>query len=107
MGRHYPRRRRSRPRRRLRYRGNGLPPRSYSYQDFGLRFFYDLLLPHLRGRDRRLFFNQVSGGMTLFFGVLGALFGWGMAGPIGAIIGLGIGITLGANSLIRDRYYRT
>ena len=106
MGRHHPRRRRSRPRRRLRYRGNGLPPRSHSYQDLGLRHLYNLFLPHIRGRDRRLFFNRVSEGMAIGFGVLGALLGWGMLGPLGVILGFGGGIAFGASFLTKNRYYR-
>ena len=77
MGRPYHGRRRRRPRRRLRYRGSGLPARSHSYQDFGLRHFYDLLIPHIRGRDRRRFFNDVSGGLAIWFGVLGGVAGLG------------------------------
>ena len=59
MSRPYHGRRRRRPGRRLRYRGGRLPPRA-SYQGSGLRMFYDLLLPHVRGRARRRFFNGVS-----------------------------------------------
>jgi hypothetical protein len=88
----------------LRYRGNGLPPQSHSYQDFGLRAVYDLFLP--RGRYRRHFFNGVSGWMTLWFGVLGALLGWGMAGPLGVFPGFGAGVVLGANFLTKTRYFR-
>ena len=106
MGRPYHGRRRRRPRRRLRYRGNGLPARSHSYQDFGLKYLYDLLIPHIRGRDRRRFFNGVSGGLALWFGVVGALLGWGMAGPFGVILGFGAGVTLGANYLTKKRYFR-
>ncbi len=105
MGRHYPRRRRRRPRR-LRYRGNGLPARSHSYQDFGLRHVYNLFLPHIRGRDRRLFFNRVSEGMAIYIGVLGGLLGWGMAGPLGVFLGFGLGIVLGAGFLTKHKYYR-
>ena len=76
MSRPYHGRRRRRPRRRLRYRGNGLPPRT-QYQDFGLRDFYNLFFPHIQGRDRRQLFNGVSGWLALWFGVLGALIGWG------------------------------
>jgi hypothetical protein len=104
MSRPYPGRRRRRPRRRLRYRGNGLPARSHSYQDFGLRALYDLILP--RGRERRLFFNRVSEGMAIWFGALGALLGWGMVGPLGVILGFGCGIVFGANFLTKHRYYR-
>ena len=106
MGQPYHGRRRRRPRKRLRYRGSGLAPRSRSYHDFGLRAFYDLLFPHIRGRNRRQFFNGVSGLLSIWFGVLGALLGWGMAGPFGVIIGFGAGVTLGANFLTRNRYYR-
>jgi hypothetical protein len=104
MSKPYPGRRRERPRRRLRYRGNGLPPRSDSYQAFGLWALYDLILP--RGRERRRFFNDVSGGVAIWFGVLGGLLGWGMVGPLGVILGFGCGIVFGANFLTKNRYYR-
>jgi hypothetical protein len=104
MSRPYPGRRRRRPRRRLRYRGNGLPARPDSYQAFGLKALYDLVLP--RGRDRRLFFNDVSGGMAIWFGVLGGLLGWGMLGPLGLIPGFGCGIVFGASFLTKHRYFR-
>jgi hypothetical protein len=104
MGKPYRGRRRKRPGRRLRYRGGGLPPRSRSYQDFGLRALYDLFLP--RGRSRRLFFNEVSGWMTLMFGGLGAVFGWAVLGPLGLFLGLGLGAALGARFLERNRYFR-
>jgi hypothetical protein len=104
MGQPYHGRRRRRPRKRLRYRGGGLPPRSHSYQDFGLRSFYDLFLPP--GRDRRRFFNGVSGWLALWFGVLGAVFGGAMAGPLGIILGWGAGVALGARFLSRNGYYR-
>jgi hypothetical protein len=104
MSRPYPGRRRRRLRRRLRYRGGGLPPRSDSYQDYGLRALYDLILP--RGRARRQFFNDVSGGVAIWFGVLGGLLGWGMLGPLGVIVGFGGGLAFGASFLTRNRYYR-
>jgi hypothetical protein len=98
-------RRRRRPGRRLRYRGNGLPPRS-GFQAHGLKAVYDLLLPHVRGRDRRLFFNDVSFGVALLFGVLGAVLGCSVLGPFGLFIGLGAGMSYGANFLVKNRYYR-
>jgi hypothetical protein len=107
MGKPYHGRRRSRPRRRLRYRGSGLAPRSGSYQAFGLKAFFDLLIPGIRGGDRRRLFNDVSGGMALWFGALGAVFGWASAGPVGVILGFGAGFALGANFLTRNRYYRS
>jgi hypothetical protein len=106
MGRPYHGRRRSRPRRRRRYRGSGLAPRPRSYQDFGLGAIYDLIIPHIRGRDRRRFFNRVSGWLALCYGLWGAVLGLGMLGPLGLVIGFGAGLALGANFLTRNRYYR-
>jgi hypothetical protein len=74
--------------------------------DSGPKFFYDLLIPTIRGRDRRQFFNSVSGVMPLWFGVLGALLGWGMRGPQGVILGLGAGVVFGDRFLTKNRYYR-
>jgi hypothetical protein len=68
--------------------------------------FYDLLFPHIRGRARREFFNGLGGLMALWFGVLGGALGYGMLGPFGIVVGFGAGVTLGANSLFRNRYYR-
>jgi hypothetical protein len=67
----------------------GSRPWSHSYQDFGLLSFYDSLLPHVPGRDRLLFFNRVSEGMAIYFGVLGALLGRVILGPIGVLFGFG------------------
>ncbi len=105
MSRPYHGRRRRRPRRRLHYRGGGLAPRS-GYQAYGLKAVYDLLIPHIRGRDRRRFFNDVSVGVALWFGAVGAVLGWGMLGPFGVLIGLGAGVVLGAESLTRNGYFR-
>ena len=44
--------------------------------------------------------------MAIWFGVLGALLGWGMLGPLGVILGFGGGIVLGASFLTKNRYYR-
>ncbi len=104
MGKPYHGRRRRRPQRRLRYRRSGLAPRSHSYQDFGLRFFYDLFAP--RGHGRRHFFNGVSDWMTLWFGVLGAVLGFAMLGLLGVVPGFGAGMVLGAGFLTKKRYYR-
>jgi hypothetical protein len=106
MGKPYHGRSRRRPRRRLRYRGSGLSPRSQSYQDYGLKAFFDLIIPHIRGGERRLFFNGISAWLALWFGVLGALLGWNMLGPFGVVIGFGAGVTLGADFLTRNGWYR-
>ena len=104
MGGSFARRKRHRPRRRRRYRGNGLGPRRGSFQAFGLRYFYDLFVP--RGRGRRLFFNELCGVMALGSGLVGAIFGWGIAGVLGVIPGFGLGMVLGARHLGSRGYYR-
>jgi hypothetical protein len=77
---------------------------------------YDLMLPTLRGREKRLFFNKVSGGIVLGFGlgggiVLGfglggAVAGFAWAGLVGAVVGLAVGIVLGGWFAERHRFYR-
>jgi hypothetical protein len=104
MGQRFARRKRRRPRRGRRYRGNGLPGRQMSFQSFGLRHFYDLFVP--RGRGRRMFFNDVSGAMALGSGVVGAVLGWHIAGTLGVFPGFGVGMWLGAGYLSRSGFFR-
>jgi len=107
MSRPYHGRRRRRPRNRRRYRGSGLPGRPLSYQAFGpFRWFYDLLIPGVRGRNRRGFFNGVSSALAVYFGLLGAAFGWGMAGPLGVLFGWCVGFTVAAGLFGRSGHYR-
>jgi hypothetical protein len=108
MGRPYPNRRRKRPGRRPphRYRGGSLPVRPNGFTDFGLRHVYDLLMPHIRGRDRRLYFNRWSAGYVLVAALGGAVIGQGIAGPIGAIIGFLVGGECMGRGLIKHRFYR-
>ena len=65
-----------------------------------------MFLPHIRGRDRRRLFNRVSQGLAIWFGVLDAILGWGMLGPLGVILGFGAGVMLGAKYLTRSGYFR-
>jgi hypothetical protein len=106
MGKPYHGRRRRRPRRRLRYRGSGLPPRSPSYQSHGLKALYNLLIPNIRGRDRRLFFNGLSAWLALLSGAVGAVWGWGVLGPLGVVFGFSAGVTLAASFMTERRYFR-
>ena len=106
MSRPYHGRRRRRPGRGRRYPGGQLPARPCSYQDFGFKMFYDLLIPRVRGRDRRRFFNTVSAGLAIWFGILGAVLGLANAGPFGAIIGWFVGIMIGVATYGRNGYYR-
>ncbi len=104
MGGQFARRKRHRPRRRRRYRGNGLGARRGSFQAFGLHHFYNLFVP--RGRGRRLFFNEVCGVMTWWFGLVGGIAGYGMAGVLGVVPGFGFGMVLGARFLGSKGYFR-
>ncbi len=106
MSRPYHGRRRSRPNRRLRYPNGGKPPRPRSYQAFGLKVFYDLLLLGIRGRARRRIFNDFSCMIALLIGGLGAILGWNALGPLGVLIGFGGGFLGGAEYLSRNGYYR-
>jgi hypothetical protein len=67
---------------------------------------YELMLPALRGREKRLFFNTVSCGIVLGFGPGGAVAGFAWAGVIGAVIGLAAGLGLGGSFVERHRFYR-
>ena len=107
MSRPYPnrRRKRPRPRRRHRYRGGEIPIRPNSFQDFGLRHIYNLLMPDVRGRQRREFFNWLSGWTILVMGLAGALIG-SAAGPAGAIVGFVVAVGLMAYGMTRHRFLR-
>jgi hypothetical protein len=108
MSRPYPNRRRRRPGRPPpnRYDGGPGPPRPQGFTPAGYRVLYDLMLRTLQGREKRVFFNKVSGGMVIGFGLGGAVAGFAWAGVIGAVIGLAVGIGLGGWFAERYRFYR-
>jgi hypothetical protein len=106
MPRPYPHRRRRpgrRPPHRFPGRSPGPPPRGFTGP--GFKQFYDALLP-MKGRERKAFFNQVSGGLVLGFGLAGALLGFSWLGLPGAVFGLGIGVAGGASFAERQRFHR-
>ena len=107
MSRSRPNRRRKRPGRRLshRYLGGRPPIRPNSFQDFGLRHLYNFLMPDVRGRDRRKFFNHVGAWTALGMGVFGALVG-SSSGPVGAVIGFLVGLGLMVHILTKHRFLR-
>jgi hypothetical protein len=107
MSRPYPNRRRKRPGRRPphRYRGGALPVRPNSFQDFGLRHLYNLLMPDVRGRQRRAFFNWVGGWTVLGIGLFGAVIGSG-AGPAGAIVGFLVAVGIMTSTMTKHRFLR-
>ena len=107
MGKPYPNRRKKRPGRRPphHYRG-GYQVRPNSFQDFGAKHVYDWIFPDIRGRDRRKFFNGFSSWLSFSMGVMGGIMGWGVAGPLGAIIGFGCGAAFWDHLARKHRLYR-
>jgi hypothetical protein len=108
MSRPRPNRRRKRPGRRPphRYQGGNLPIRPNSFQDFGLRHLYNFIMPDVRGRDRRKFFNQAGGWTALAMGLFGAAVGSSVAGPGGAIIGFFVALGLMVHVFTKHRFLR-
>jgi hypothetical protein len=105
-GRHHRRQRRPgrRPQCRLSRRYAGPPGPGFT--GHGFRAYYDLLLPGLRGREKRLFFNKACGGLLLGSALAGALGGFALAGPLGGLAGLGLGVALGGALAERGGFYR-
>jgi hypothetical protein len=60
----------------------------------------------VRGREKRQFFNQISGIMVLSAAIAGAIFGYSLLGWLGAILGLVVAAGLMAQFVVRNRYYR-
>ena len=108
MSRPYPHRRRKRPGRRPphRYRDGGLPVRPHGFQDFGIRHFYNLIAPDVRGRDRRDLFNSASVRTIVGMGLVGALVGSGGAGPFGAIVGFLVAAAFVGHVVSKHRFLR-
>lgn len=106
----YSGRRRRRPGRRppYRYRARHPPPRfgtrPQGYSAPGLRSPYDLVL--LRGSARRMFFNALSKLTLVPVGLTAGTIGYGVAGPLGALVGLGVGLSVGGRYVERNRFFR-
>jgi hypothetical protein len=93
-----------RPPNRLSKRFGSAPPRGFTGR--GLGTYYRLLLPSLEGREKRMFFNRASGGLVAGIALGGAVVGYGLLGPLGAILGLGAGLMAGGSTAERGRFYR-
>ena len=91
MPRPYPNGRRRRPGRRPphRYSGHRGPPKSGGFTPGSLGSLYRVLLPGLRGTEKKRFFNDVSRGLPQGLGLGGALMGYSWLGPLGAAPGAG------------------
>ena len=108
MSRPYPNRRRKRPGRRPphRYRGGSPPARPDGFMDFGARHIYDLILPGIRGRDRRQAFNRASLVFVVVVGLTGAFLGFDSAGLPGAILGGIAAAAFMGHGLRKHRFFR-
>jgi len=89
-----------------RYEGEGFLIRPTSFQDFGLKTIYDLFLPKLGVHNRRRHFNQLGSSIVLGMGPFGAVLGFAMADPVGAVLGGGAGLALGDHSLRKQLFIR-
>ncbi len=69
-------------------------PRPRGFIGPGLRQLFDAVLP-MKGRERKQFFNQASTGLVVGLALGGAMLGGSWAGPVGAVIGFGVGATAG------------
>jgi hypothetical protein len=108
MPRRYPQGRRRRPGRRppQRYSGLGSSARPQGFTPSIYRPFYDLMMPGLRGAEKRRFFNEISGGIVLVCVLFGALLGFHGLGVLGVILGLGVGLAAGSALVQKGRFYR-
>ena len=109
MARRYPNRPRRRPGRRPTNRrsgaANGHGPRPSGFPHAAMRPLFDAVLP-MKGKERKQFYNQASAGLVIGLGLGGAMLGGSWAGPVGAVIGLGVGATAGGLFVEKRRYYR-
>ena len=71
----------------------------------GCRELYDVLLP-IRGAEKRRFFNDLSDRIVVTAGVAAAVVGYGAAGPLGAVLGLAVGLAGAARAMVRGRFRR-
>ena len=80
-------------------------PRPQGFTGPGMRQLFDAVLP-MKGKERKQFYNQASTGLVVGLGLGGALLGGSCAGPVGAVIGFGVGATAGGLLVEKQRFYR-
>jgi hypothetical protein len=89
--------------RRNRGRRRGPPPRGFTGPGFGE--LYRVVLP-MRGAEKRRLFNAMGRWALAGAGAACGALGYGAAGPLGAAVGLGMGLLAGARYLVRNRFHR-
>ncbi len=75
-------------------RSQGRSSRRRGLAGWGLRTLYDLAAPNPGGSAGQGFFNAVWTGIVVGTGLVGALIGMALLGPIGALLGLVGGVRL-------------
>ena len=83
-----------------------LPSPARGFTGHGLGSYYRLLMPSLQGREKREFFNRVSGSLVASLALGGAAVGYAWLGPLGALLGLGGGLMAGGSVAERGRFFR-
>ena len=63
--------------------------RPQGFTPWGVRTGYRIMMTGLRGREKRLYFNKVSNYLVAGSAMSGAMAGFSLLGPLGAILGLG------------------
>lgn len=82
--------------------------RQKGFSEPGHRQAWDYMLrgSGVQGREKRRFFNTISGGMVLSAGLVGAFFGYSLLGLLGILIGFLVAGGLMANFVIKSRSFR-
>ena len=104
---HHQRRRRPGRRPPAHFKGQTPTPsaRPRGFTPPGWRQVCNAVLPY-RGREKRRFFNEVGDWLAVAAGLVGAVLGWAVLGPIGAVVGLAAGVSLCGKAMEDGRYVR-
>ncbi len=65
-----------------------------------------MILPGLQGPAKKQFFNGIATSLLLVMAVSGGIMGTVFLGPLGALVGIAVGMTGGARLLSGERYFR-
>ena len=103
-----PTHRRRRPGRRppYQYKGGPNPPRPSGFTGLGFGHAYRMILPGLDGSAKKRYFNELSGWLVASAGMCGLVLGLACLGPLGAVLGLGAGVTAGCSFARTHRFHR-
>jgi hypothetical protein len=86
-----------------RFSGRHLPG---GFTSPGLRPFYHVFMPGLRGTEKREYFNGLSQWMVVSITVGCGAFGYSSFGVIGAVLGICAGLLGGCWLAVHQRFHR-